>query len=72
MARLRHTLKPSLDLRTMGRDDNGAEPNGNAESLLIDLFRQALTGDADAIDAIHTVVDQLGPPRDKIIFVIEE
>jgi hypothetical protein len=54
-------------------DDEGADPNCNAHTLLIDLFRRALVGDTDAIAAMHTVVDMLGPPRDGItIFVIEE
>jgi hypothetical protein len=53
-------------------DDEGADPNCNAHTLLIDLFRRALAGDTDAIAAMHTVVDMLGPPRDEIIFVIEE
>jgi hypothetical protein len=53
-------------------DDEGADPNCNAHTLLIDLFRRALVGDTDAIAAMHTVVDMLGPPRDEIIFVIEE
>ena len=56
----------------MYHDEEGAEPHGHAESLLIDLFKQALAGDADAIAAMHTIVHMLGPPRGGIIFLMEE
>jgi len=45
-----------------------------AEALLIELFRQAISRDPDAIDAMHTILDILDPPRAPggLIFVIEE
>ena len=72
MARLRHNLKTPLDPPIMVPDDEGADPNCNAHTLLIDLFRRALAGDADAIAAMHTVVDMLGSPRGGIIVIMEE
>ena len=40
------------------KDTTGGE---NAEALLISLFREAIAKDADAIDAMHTLLDLLGP-----------
>ena len=54
-------------------EDHGEEPNTDAQALLMELFRQALSKNRDAIDAMHTIIHLLRRPRSGgVIFILED
>ena len=64
--------RPQTSLRFKAMTERRKEPNTGAEALLMNLFRQALSKNQDAINAMHTIMGLL-PRRDGgITFILED